>query len=167
MAHAAHLMLEADQHLARTRIDDILEAVLVLIALLGNQPALQKPPMRLGKIYQCNLDMRSVIRRNRPIRLTENQILVRREQHPHPWAFPVLKMLGRAVQDLPVKSDDAVIHPSGHVNLHVGHTQHNSPEPHIRGMQSDLIAPWAGDVYETVTFAKAEAAVSQVVTDRG
>jgi hypothetical protein len=46
MAHAAHLGLQREQYPAVIRVDDILEAVLMLIALLGQQAAQVAPLMR-------------------------------------------------------------------------------------------------------------------------
>src|SRR5262245_39855947 len=53
MAHAAHLMLDRKQHLAGIEGDDVLETVLVLIALLGAEtpfPETAIGPVEMGEV---------------------------------------------------------------------------------------------------------------------
>src|SRR5256885_76092 len=76
MLHAADLVLDGEEVLAVGGIDDVLEAVLVLIALLGDEPALQKPPMGTGEIGDIDLNVVPVVIRQRPIGLAEDQVLL-------------------------------------------------------------------------------------------
>src|SRR6187549_3562626 len=48
--HAAHLVLDREQHLAAVGRDDVLKAVLILVALFGDQAFLEQPRVRPGKI---------------------------------------------------------------------------------------------------------------------
>ena len=57
VAHAAHLVLDREQHAPRVEIDDVLEAVLVLVALLGDEVALQQAAIGAGEIGQVDGDV--------------------------------------------------------------------------------------------------------------
>src|SRR2546430_5305690 len=50
MGLAAHLMLHGEQHLARIEIDDVLEAVFVVVNLHGEKTELFQPPIGAGEI---------------------------------------------------------------------------------------------------------------------
>ena len=61
MPHAAGFMLDAEDRLVGVHIDDVEEAVLVLIALLADQPALHQLLVRAGEVGQRDLDVVPVI----------------------------------------------------------------------------------------------------------
>ena len=61
VAHAARLMLDAEQRLVGVHIDDIEEAVLVLVAFLADQPTLQQLLVRAGEVGQRDLDVVGVV----------------------------------------------------------------------------------------------------------
>ena len=48
--HAAHLMLDGEQHFAGIQVDDVLEAVLPLVAFLSDQAALLQFLVRAGEV---------------------------------------------------------------------------------------------------------------------
>ena len=76
MRHTAHLVLDGVEEFAIHRIDDILEAILVLIAFLDDQAMVLQPLVRAGEISDVNLQMVAVVFRNRLGGLAENQILM-------------------------------------------------------------------------------------------
>src|SRR4051812_46875192 len=61
MAHAASLVLDLEQRLVGIDVDDVDEAVLVLVALLGDQPTFHKLLMRSGEVGERDLDVMAVI----------------------------------------------------------------------------------------------------------
>ena len=63
MTHAARLVLDLEQRLVGVDIDDIDEAILVLVALLGDQPALHQLLVRAGEVGERDLDVVPVVRR--------------------------------------------------------------------------------------------------------
>jgi len=75
MLHAANFVLDGKQHLAVVRIDNVLKAVLMLIALLADQALGQKLAMRARKVVDVNLNVMLVIGLSRPVGLAEEQIL--------------------------------------------------------------------------------------------
>src|SRR5262249_11591523 len=74
VAHAAHFVLDAEQHLA-LGIDDVLETVLMLIALLRDQPSLQQFAVGAGKIRQINRHVVPVEIRGLNVALAEDEAL--------------------------------------------------------------------------------------------
>src|ERR1051326_3470188 len=95
MLHAADLVLDREQRLAAPRIDDVLEAILVLIALLGDEAALQEPPMGTGEIADIDLNVVTVVIRQRPVGLAEDQVLLRAYRGPGMEPVLVLADLDR------------------------------------------------------------------------
>ncbi len=57
VGHRAHLVLHREQHGAAGRVDDVLEAILIAVAFLGDQPALAESPVRARKVGDVNLDV--------------------------------------------------------------------------------------------------------------
>src|SRR5689334_21075012 len=61
VAHAAHLVLDGEERAPALDVDDLLEAVLVLIARLADEAALQKPAIGAGEVGDIDLEMVSVV----------------------------------------------------------------------------------------------------------
>ncbi len=76
MRHAAHLVLDSEQVPAVLEIDDVLEAVLVLVVFLRDQVALEQPAIGPRKIGDVDLDVVAVILALLGCGLAELQILV-------------------------------------------------------------------------------------------
>ena len=72
MRGAAHFMLDGEQVLAAVEIDDVLEAVLVLIVFLGDEAALQEALIRAGEVGDVDLDVVAVIVRLRLSSVSRN-----------------------------------------------------------------------------------------------
>ena len=73
---AADLVLDREQVLAGLEADDVLPAILVLIALLGDQPALFELVMRAGEFLGIDLQVMAVEFRDFPVGLAEDQLLL-------------------------------------------------------------------------------------------
>ena len=65
MPHAAGLVLDAEQRLVGVHIDDVEEAILMLVAFLGDQAPLQQFLVRAGEVSQRDLDVVPVVFRQR------------------------------------------------------------------------------------------------------
>jgi len=76
-------------------IDDVSEAILVLIALLRDQVTLQQAAMGAGEIREIDLDVMAVVVGQRPIGLAENQILLRPDGGTRARAVLVLAGFGK------------------------------------------------------------------------
>src|SRR5216684_1926189 len=57
MLQAAHLVLNGEEHFAAVGIDDVLEAILMLVALLNDQSFFRQAAMRPGEIVDVDLEM--------------------------------------------------------------------------------------------------------------
>src|SRR5918994_777231 len=55
VGETAYLVLDREERLVALQVDDVLEAVLIIVALLGDQAALEQPPVRAGKIRDVDL----------------------------------------------------------------------------------------------------------------
>ena len=77
MRHAAHLVLDLEEHLAVVGIDDVDEAVLVRVALLADDPALQHLLVRAGEVGDVDGDVVAVVGVERLVGLAEDQLLRR------------------------------------------------------------------------------------------
>ena len=75
MLHAANLVLDRKQHFAAEGIDEVLEPVLMLVALFAYQSALQKLLIRTREVRDIDLYMMAVVRWQRLIGLAKNQVL--------------------------------------------------------------------------------------------
>src|SRR5260370_42241102 len=75
MPHAAHLMLDREQHAPGSEIDDVLEAVLVLAALLGDEAELLQAPVGAGEIRHVDLHVMAVKGTFRGVGLAKDEIL--------------------------------------------------------------------------------------------
>ena len=64
VAHAAGFVLDPEQRLVGVHIDDVEEAILVLVAFLGDQAALQQLLVRAGEVGQRDLDVVPVVFRH-------------------------------------------------------------------------------------------------------
>src|SRR5580704_18375863 len=80
--HAADLMLDLEQGLAAVEVGDHLEAILILIALLGHETAIEQLPVRRGEIADIDLDVVPVIGRYLRLGLAEDQLLSLADRDP-------------------------------------------------------------------------------------
>ena len=75
MAHAADLMFELEQGLAAVKVDNVDEAVFVLIGFPGNQTALKQSVVRPGEISEVDCNVVAVEFGLRLVGLAEDQVL--------------------------------------------------------------------------------------------
>src|SRR5262245_4125960 len=76
-----HLVLDGEELAASVRIDDVLEPVLVPVALLGDEPVLLEPPVRTREVRDVHLHVVTVAGRDAVRRLAEGQRLVGPHDH--------------------------------------------------------------------------------------
>src|SRR5690349_5755851 len=75
MGEASHFVLKNEKRLSTLRVDDVSEAILVLAALLGDEPALEQAAVRPGEVGDVNLDVVPVVIRQRSRGFAETQPL--------------------------------------------------------------------------------------------
>src|SRR5262249_49943047 len=121
MPHAAHLVLDAEEDAPAFDVDDVLEAILVLVALLADQAALGEPAIGPGEIGEVDLHVVAVIARRRPIRLAEEEILVLADGDARRPAGAILLDRGRRPEALAVEARDGGGDAGGDLELDIGH----------------------------------------------
>src|SRR5260370_36825402 len=82
VAGAAHFVLDGEQRLAAGGIDDLLEAILVLVAFLGDEPPLGEAAVQTREIPDVDLDVVAVIGRQRPVALAIDEVLPAADRVP-------------------------------------------------------------------------------------
>src|SRR5437660_346889 len=158
MLHAAHLVLDGEQHRARIEIDDVLEAVLMLIALLGNDAELLQPAVGAGEIRDIDLDMVTVEGRLRLVGLAKDEILPGPDHDAGSASIPVIQEVGRGAHDLAVEAGDPAGGAGPRVEPDIGHPERNEAEAlPLRRMTMDAIAPGTGGLDAIIGFAESEA----------
>src|SRR5205823_13565531 len=105
---AADLVLDREQVLAGVEADDVLPAILVLIALLGDQAALFELVMRARKFLGIDLQVVTVELGYLPVCLTEDQLLPGSGAHVGGATLAILLDAGRRVEDLAIEPCDAI-----------------------------------------------------------
>src|SRR3989442_14306691 len=78
---ASHFVLDLEQRLPRFRIDDSLEAPLVLVGLHGDEATLEQLLVRRREIGDVHLDMLTVVGRDRLSRLRVSKGLAGSDRH--------------------------------------------------------------------------------------
>src|SRR5262249_39733854 len=81
MGLAAHLVLQGEQHLARIEIDHVLEPILMLVHLRGDETERFKPPIGTGEIGDVDLGVVPVVGFFRRIGFAEIPVLALAHLH--------------------------------------------------------------------------------------
>src|SRR5947199_5389 len=76
MRLAAHLVLDGEQHFARIRIDDVLEAIFVLVDFQCDEAELVETSIGTGEICDVDLSVVAIVRLLRRIGLAEMPVLL-------------------------------------------------------------------------------------------
>src|SRR6516165_2945143 len=163
---AARLMLDREQHFAAVEIDQVVEAILIIVAFLDDQPELLKLAMRVGKIGNVNLHVMPVVGPFGRVGLTKIEILFRADLHARLRADAIFNDLGGSVQHLTIEPRDARRGAGTNVETDVGHAKLNAAETfRIGRMHMDAIAPGANRLDAIVAFAKLELRSGQRFAD--
>ena len=101
-------MLDLEQHLAGVEVDDVLEAVLATVALLGDQVELAQLLVRPTKILDIDLQVMAVEFRQLLVGLAENQFLLRPDLDVRRLAAAIALDLGQRAEDLFIEARDAL-----------------------------------------------------------
>src|ERR1700722_1612055 len=159
MFHAADLVLNRVQHLLSVLwIDDILEAVLMLVALFEDQPALQQLLIRPREVRHIDLHMMTVVRRQRLVGLAKNQVLPDPDSDPCIASTVILDDLRRRAHDLLIEAPDTIGGLGRHVKFHVADAECNRAKALAVGLiTSDAVAPRTGRLDILVVLLKVEA----------
>src|ERR1700678_2468746 len=107
MPHAARLMLDSGQWLVRVDVNDIKKAVLMLIALFGDQATFKQLFVRTGKVSQRDLNMVPVVIRKIGVGLTVNHLAFAGARGPCVGPPFVLSNAGDAAKDLRIEFRDS------------------------------------------------------------
>ena len=81
-------MLDLEQRLAALEVGDDLEAILVLVAFLGHELALEQLLVRRGEIADIDLDVVAVIGRDLGLGLAEDELLPLTDRDPRAGRRP-------------------------------------------------------------------------------
>ena len=120
---AADFVLDREQMLAGVEADDVLPAILVLIAFFGDQAALFEFVMRARKFLHIDLEMVAVEFRQFLVGLAEDQFLLIPGTDMRSTAFTVLLDARRRVEYLAVEARDAVRGSFRHGELDIAHAE--------------------------------------------
>src|SRR6476620_2849822 len=157
MGLAADLVLDREQHLARIRVDHVLEAIFVVIHLHGDQAEFLQAPIRAGEIRDIDLRVVAVIRLLRLFCLAEVPVLLLAHLYSSLAAVSVLDHRRERAHDIAIEAGDAVRGAGAHVEFDVRHPQHDTAEAVlVRRMDVDAIAPRADGLDAVVGFAEVE-----------
>src|SRR5205085_223992 len=129
-------------------IDDVAEAVLVLIVLAADQIAFHEPAVRAGKIGDIDLHVVLVEGRQGPFGLAEDEILVLADPHAGDRAVAV-QGSGGSADHLAIEGADARSSPDRNVELDVGNSEPDPAETRgVRLEDAHTVAPRAGRLDE-------------------
>src|SRR6516165_7222155 len=154
---AAYLVLYGEQDLARIEIDDVLEAIFVIVDLGGENAELFQPPIGTREIRNVDLRVVPVIGLLGLVGLAEVPVLFLAHLHvglAHICAFDHGR---KRTHDLAIETRDAVRCAGTDVERDVGHPQHDAAEAGlVRRMNVDAVAPGADRLHAVVAFAEVE-----------
>src|SRR5262245_62018306 len=157
MREASHLMLDREQELAGVEIDDVAEAILVLIVLAVDEAALVQPPVRTGEVRNVDLDMMLVEVGQGLVGLAEQQLLVLADLDARDRAVAV-RDLGWRADHLRIEAGDAFGAADRDVELDIGEAKRDAAEARGVGLvAADAIAPGAGGFDVIVVLGEGEA----------
>src|SRR4029453_2623338 len=91
MGHATDFVLNSEQLAACLGMDNVLEAVLVVIAFLGDQTTLLQERVRTREVCDVHGEVVPIIFRNFFGRFAENETLLGADLHPHRSGVHVLR----------------------------------------------------------------------------
>src|SRR5262249_22556879 len=157
MLHAADFVLDSKQYLAAVRIDDVLEPILMLIALLDDQALGGQPAVRTGEVVDVHLDMMLVVGLSRLVSFAEEQVLPRPGRHAGKGSACVLEPGRLRAHDLRIKARDALGRSDGHLELHVRNPDRHRAEAFGWSEAVNTVAPRAHPLYKTTPLREAEA----------
>src|SRR5262245_32778849 len=144
MGHATDFMLNGEQLAACLGMDNVLEAVLVVIAFLGDKTMLLQERMRTREVCDVHGEVVPIIFRNFFGRFAENKALLGTNLDPHSGGVHVLRQGVRSPKDLFVELSDASSSTGFYREFDIGNTQRHVPKLWAWGMAAEFIAPWAG-----------------------
>ena len=157
-------MLQREQHLAALRIDDVLEAVLVLPVLLADQPALHQAFVGAGEIGDVDLDVAGCrSRESGPRSRAEDQRLVVPDGDECGRRAVLLPDRRAGADDLVVEARYAGGAADRDVRADIGHAQAHPSETLVGLVQPDPVAPRAGRVDMVVRRGVVELGILELI----
>src|SRR5208282_1167493 len=141
MPHAAHLVLDGEQSLARFGIREILESILMLVALLRHEAVVEQFPVRTRKVRNVNLDVMAVVGRQRAVGFAKQQMLPDADFDPRDSAGAILARGRLCSHNLAVEPRDTVGGAPGHVEFDVRNSERDAAEALTWRGASDAISP--------------------------
>src|SRR5215468_1668938 len=154
---AAYLVLYGEQDLARIEIDDVLEAIFVIVDLGGEKAELFEPPIGTREIRDIDLRVVTVIGLLGLVGLAEVPVLLLARLHAGLVDTCALDHGRERTHDLAIETRDAVHRAGTDVERDIGHPQHDAAEAGlVRRMNVDAVAPGADRLHAVVAFAEVE-----------
>ena len=125
-------------------MDNVLETILIVIALLGDKAMLLQERVWTREVRDVHGEVVSIIFRNFCGRFTENEALLGTNLHPHGGGVHVLRQGVRSPEDFFVELPNAGGGAGFHREFDIGDTQCHIPKFWAWGMAAEFITPWAG-----------------------
>src|SRR5579872_2595518 len=164
--HAAHFVFDREQHLAGVEVDDVLEAVLAAVALLGDQVELCQPVVRPAEILDIDLQMVAVERLQLLVGLAKDQALLDADRHIGGLALAIALDLGLGAEDFAIEAADAHRAVGRHGKLDKRNPEIDLAKTlDVRLVETELVAPRAGRPDVIVVFLELELGVLEVALD--
>src|SRR5438874_243488 len=115
MGLAAHFVLDGEQHLARFEIDDVLEAILVVVDLEREEAERLEPAIRSGEIRDIDLRVMPVIELLGSVGLAEVPVLLLAHLNAGAAAAAIIEDGRKRPHDVAIETSDAVRRARTHV----------------------------------------------------
>src|SRR5207249_7693978 len=142
VGEAADFVLDREQVLAGLETDDVLPAVLVLIALFSDEPTLFELVMRAREFLGVDLQVMPVELGDLLVGFAEDQLLLIPGADMRGAAFAVFLDASRRVEDLAIEARDAVGGSFRHGEFDIPHAEIDRAEPFLVGLiEAELVAP--------------------------
>ena len=161
-------MLDLEQALVVLGVDDALPAVLVGVALLGQQVALLQFLVGTREVLDIDLDVMAVIGRDRLVGLVEQQILMVADVDPGDPARPVAVDCGLGAKQLAIEARDPLGGAFRHVELEIGHAEIDRAKAlEVRAVHVEAVAPRAGHLDMVIVLGDGELGAGERLLDAG
>jgi hypothetical protein len=152
----AHFVLDREQQLAGVEVDDILEAVLILVVFDRDEIARLQLLVGAGEIRDVHLHVMAVELRLRTVGLAKLHVLVLAHLDAGERAIAVLHLRRRS-HDGRIEIRNAPGGADRHVELHIRYPERNTPEARrVRLMAAHAIAPRTDRLDVIIVLGKAE-----------
>src|SRR6266545_4815991 len=141
---APHFVLDHAEDLARVDVHDLLEAILIVLALFADEPVLVEPLVGTGEVRDVDGDVIAVVGGNGRAGLPEHQLLALADSHVGGHALGVGRHRGGSAHDLLVEARDAGRAPGLDGEFDMGDAEGHVAERGAGRVEAEAVAPRRG-----------------------